>query len=73
MVPKAVALLRLAIALNQGRRTAVRDVRASKKNGSVRVRLSAAKGGADLELWAAEKERAYFRELFGRELAIELS
>ena len=73
MVPKAVALLRLAIALNQGRRTAVRNVRASKKNSSVRVRLSAAKGGADLELWAAEKERAYFRELFGRELAIELS
>jgi exopolyphosphatase / guanosine-5'-triphosphate,3'-diphosphate pyrophosphatase len=73
MVPKAVALLRLAIALNQGRRTAVHNVRATKKNASVQLRLSAAKGGADLELWAAEKERAYFRELFGRELVIELS
>ena len=73
MVPRAVALLRLAIALNQGRRTAVHNVRASKKNGSVQLRLNATKGGADLELWAADKERAYFRELFGRELAIELS
>ena len=25
----------------------------------------------DLELWALEKERAYFREVFGRELVVE--
>src|SRR5262245_22435525 len=73
MVPKAVALLRLAIALNQGRRTAVHNVRASKKDGHVQLRLTAVKAGADLEVWAAEKERNYFRALFGRELVIELS
>jgi exopolyphosphatase/guanosine-5'-triphosphate,3'-diphosphate pyrophosphatase len=73
LVPRAVALLRIAIALNQGRRNAVRDLRSAKKNGRVQLRLSTVKTGADLELWAAEKERAYFRELFGRELLIELS
>ena len=73
MVPRAVALLRIAIALNQGRRTAVNKVRASKKDGRIYLRLSAPKSSADLELWAAEKERNYFRELFGRELVIELS
>jgi exopolyphosphatase / guanosine-5'-triphosphate,3'-diphosphate pyrophosphatase len=73
LVPRAVALLRIAIALNQGRRNAVRDLRAAKKDGRVQLRLSTVKNGADLELWAAEKERTYFRELFGRELLIELS
>src|SRR6266850_985797 len=73
LVPRAVALLRIAIALNQGRRSAVRNLRAIKRNGNVRLCLDTTKAGADLELWAAEKERTYFRELFGRELLIETS
>jgi hypothetical protein len=38
----------------------------------VTLAVKARRGGADLELWAAEKERAYFREVFGRELDFKL-
>jgi hypothetical protein len=31
-----------------------------------------AKADADLEVWMLSKERAYFREVFGRELDIEV-
>ena len=73
-VPKAVALLRLARALNQGRSGAVRDVSARVKDGRVILELKAIRRiGADLELWMLEKERGYFRDLFGRELFAELS
>jgi hypothetical protein len=34
--------------------------------------VKAGRTGADLELWAGEKERAYFREVFGRELDFKL-
>ena len=74
LVPKAVALLRLARALNQGRSGAVRDLSARVKDGRVLLRLSAIpRIGADLELWMLEKERGYFRDVFGRELFAELS
>ncbi len=76
LVPKAVALVRLAAALNQGRRKAVRAVRARVKNGRVVLKLQPrpqSGHGADLELWALDKERGYFREVFGRELAAKLS
>ncbi len=72
-IPKAIALLRLARALNQGRRGAVRRARASVNGATVRLRLEAARGGADLELWALSKEKDYFRELFGRDLAAEIA
>jgi exopolyphosphatase / guanosine-5'-triphosphate,3'-diphosphate pyrophosphatase len=73
-VPKAVALLRLARALNQGRSGAVRDVSARVKDGRVILELKAIRRiGADLELWMLEKERGYFRDLFGRELFAELT
>ena len=68
-VPKAVALLRLARALNQGRSGAVRDVSARVKDGRVVLHLRAVRRtGADLELWMLDKERAYFRDTFGRDL-----
>jgi len=67
-VPKAVAMLRLARALDHGRRGAVTGVRAEVKGGEVVLRLETKRGGADLELWALAKERAYFRGVFGREL-----
>ncbi|MGH8630718.1 MAG: Ppx/GppA phosphatase family protein [Terriglobales bacterium] len=74
LVPKAVALIRLAAALNQGRRKAVSGLRARVKNGRVVLKLAhRPQTGADLEVWALEKERGYFREVFGRELAAKLS
>jgi exopolyphosphatase/guanosine-5'-triphosphate,3'-diphosphate pyrophosphatase len=74
LVPKAVALIRLAAALNQGRRKAVSGLRARVKNGRVVLKLQhRPQTGADLEVWALEKERGYFREVFGRELAAKLS
>lgn len=69
-MPKAVLLLRLARALNQSRRAAVQKVTARTQNSNVWLRLSGNKDLMDLELWAAEKERNYFREVFGRELVL---
>jgi exopolyphosphatase / guanosine-5'-triphosphate,3'-diphosphate pyrophosphatase len=67
-VIKATAILRLARALNQGRRSAVVSIRVSARGHEVTLEVKAGRSGAELELWAAEKERAYFREVFGREL-----
>ncbi len=72
-VRRAVVLLRLAAALDQGRRGAVRRVRARVKGSRVLLTLKSRRTGADLEVWALEKERGYFREVFGRELAAALS
>ncbi len=72
MVGKAVVLLRLARALDQGRRGAVTAVDVRVQAGRVTLRLATRRGGADLELWALEKECAYFREVFGRELVAAL-
>jgi exopolyphosphatase/guanosine-5'-triphosphate,3'-diphosphate pyrophosphatase len=69
-VRKASLLLRLARALNLGRSGAVRatDVRISP--GAVKLTLRAKpRASVDLELWAVEKEKAYFREVFGREVS----
>jgi hypothetical protein len=39
-------------------------------DGAVSLTLkSKAKASVDLELWAVEKEKDYFREVFGRELS----
>jgi exopolyphosphatase / guanosine-5'-triphosphate,3'-diphosphate pyrophosphatase len=72
-VIKATAILRVGRALNQGRRGAVRQLRVSSRDEQITVNIKARRGGADLELWAGEKEIAYFREVFGRELAFKLS
>jgi len=72
-VPKAVALLRLARALNQSRRRAVTSVAARAQGGLVTLRLKPRRGQhADLEVWALKRERAYFRAVFGRELELEV-
>jgi exopolyphosphatase/guanosine-5'-triphosphate,3'-diphosphate pyrophosphatase len=69
-VTKASALLRVARALNLGRTQAVAHVAISARNGRVSMKLSArGKASVDLELWAIEKDRSYFREVFGRELS----
>jgi exopolyphosphatase/guanosine-5'-triphosphate,3'-diphosphate pyrophosphatase len=69
---KAVILMRMARALNQSRRGTVKSVTARVNAGSVTLHLSAARG-AELEMWALEKEFAYFRDVFGRNLGVELS
>ena len=73
-VRKAVALLRLGRALNQGRRRAIEKVTASWRDGSVRLKITHRRGvTAELEVWALRKERGYFRAVFGRELEAEVS
>jgi len=70
-VPKASLLLRLARALNLSRSGAVRRVRVNVRDGEVRLGLvTRPRSPADLELWAVEKEKNYFREVFGRELSV---
>jgi exopolyphosphatase/guanosine-5'-triphosphate,3'-diphosphate pyrophosphatase len=71
-VIKATAILRVARALNQGRRSSVESIRAIARGGDVTLAVNAGRGGADLELWAGEKERVYFRAVFGRELIFKL-
>ncbi len=73
-VQKAILLLRLARALNLGRSRAVQKVRIGLRSAEVKLTLiPAAPSGVDLELWAIEKERGYFREVFGRELSTAVS
>lgn len=73
-VRKAVALLRLARALNQGRRRGVEKLAAKVREGLVQVELTHRRGiTAELELWASTKERGYFRAVFGRDLDLALS
>src|ERR1700675_3814341 len=68
-VQKAILLLRLARALNLGRSRAVERVRVSQRAGEVKLTLVPRRRmGLDLELWAIEKDAAYFREVFCREL-----
>jgi exopolyphosphatase/guanosine-5'-triphosphate,3'-diphosphate pyrophosphatase len=67
-LPKLVVLLRLARAVEQGRRGAVLSLRAKLDPRSVNLTLVTKPTGAELELWALEKERNYFLEVFGREL-----
>ncbi len=69
-VQKAILLLRLARALNLGRSRAVQRVRINHREGQVRLTLvPRQRMGVDLELWAVEKDAAYFREAFGRALS----
>ena len=69
-VEKAILLLRLARALNLGRSRAVERVRVGLRSAEVKLTLVPRRRmGVDLELWAIEKERDYFREVFGRELS----
>jgi exopolyphosphatase/guanosine-5'-triphosphate,3'-diphosphate pyrophosphatase len=73
-VPKACQLLRLARALNLGRSRSVRAMRVRLRNAEVEIRVCPARGvGIELELWAIEKEKSYFREVFGRTLSAALA
>ena len=73
-VQKAILLLRLARALNLGRSRAVQKVRVKLHAADVHLTLVPRRRmGVDLELWAIEKDCAYFREVFGRELSTAVS
>jgi exopolyphosphatase / guanosine-5'-triphosphate,3'-diphosphate pyrophosphatase len=70
-VRRASLLLRLARALNLGRSGAVARTRIKLHNGTVQLNLVPRRRmGVDLELWAVEKDRSYFREILGRELSV---
>jgi len=69
-VLKASVLLRLARAVNLGRSDSVARFSVSARSGSVAMKvIPRGKASVDLELWAFEKERDYFREVFGRALS----
>jgi exopolyphosphatase/guanosine-5'-triphosphate,3'-diphosphate pyrophosphatase len=70
-VTKASVLLRIARAMNMGRSQSVGKVGVSARSGRVSMKLTPrAKASVDLEVWAIEKDRSYFREVFGRELSV---
>ncbi|HXR96548.1 MAG TPA: Ppx/GppA phosphatase family protein [Terriglobales bacterium] len=69
---RAAMVLRLARALDQSRRGAVHSVRARVGATEVTLSLTAARRQGDLEVWALEKESAYFAQVFGRMLAVKL-
>ena len=71
-VVRAVVLLRLAVALNQDRASAVVGLKTSVYPKRVVLDLVPGRGGAELEAWAVKKEAPYFREVFRRELFVEV-
>jgi exopolyphosphatase / guanosine-5'-triphosphate,3'-diphosphate pyrophosphatase len=65
-IEKASLLLRLAWGLNLGRSGALKMTRVKIHEGSVDLTLVPKRPqNVDLELWAVEKEKPYFREVFG--------
>ena len=71
-VPRAVVLLRLAKAMNHGPEGNISRVSAELDSQQVVLKLTARKS-ADLEMWLLQKEKDIFREVFGRELVVELA
>ncbi|HMF62503.1 MAG TPA: Ppx/GppA phosphatase family protein [Edaphobacter sp.] len=72
-VVRAVVLLRLAVALNQDRASAVVQMRSHVYPKRVLLELVPGRGGAELEAWSLKKEATYFREVFRRELFVEVA
>ena len=71
-IPKAVALLRLAAALNRDRATATLRLGVVVYPKRVVLELGPSRAGAELEAWALKREAGYFREVFRRELFTEV-
>jgi len=72
-VVRAVVLLRLAVALNQDRASAAMRMRTHVYPKRVVLELVPGRGGAELEAWSLKKEAIYFREVFGRDLAVDVA
>lgn len=69
-IAKASLVLRLAWGLNLGRSGALKATRIKIRSGSADLTLVPKPPlNVDLELWAVEKERAYFREVFGADFS----
>jgi exopolyphosphatase/guanosine-5'-triphosphate,3'-diphosphate pyrophosphatase len=71
-VISGIVLLRLAVALNQDRASAVVQLRIHVYPKRVLLELVPGRGGAELEAWSLKKEADYFREVFRRELFVEV-
>ncbi|HEV2645219.1 MAG TPA: Ppx/GppA phosphatase family protein [Acidobacteriaceae bacterium] len=72
-VVRAVVLLRLAVALNQDRASAAVRMHARVYPKRVVLEMVPGRGGAELEAWSLKKEASYFREVFGRDLAVDVA
>ena len=72
-VQRAVVLLRLAVALNQDRASDVLRFAARAYPKRVHLEVQPGRTGAELEIWSLRKEADYFREVFGRDLAVEVA
>jgi exopolyphosphatase/guanosine-5'-triphosphate,3'-diphosphate pyrophosphatase len=72
VVCKLAAILRVADALDRGRRRAVRDVGVETNDGEVRFRVRL-RGDADVELAAAERRAKYFGKVFEKNVEVEES
>jgi exopolyphosphatase/guanosine-5'-triphosphate,3'-diphosphate pyrophosphatase len=72
-ITRAVVLLRLAVALNQDRASAVVGLKTSVFPKRVVLDIQPGRGGAALECWAVKKEAPYFREVFGRDLFVDVA
>jgi len=72
-IERAVVLLRLAAALNQDRASAVVGLKTRVYPRNVLLEIVPGRGGAELERWAVNKEADYFREVFGRDLVVEVA
>jgi exopolyphosphatase/guanosine-5'-triphosphate,3'-diphosphate pyrophosphatase len=71
-ITRAVVLLRLAVALNQDRASAVVGLKTQVFPKRVNLDIVPGRGGAALEAWAVKKEAAYFSEVFGRDLFVDV-
>jgi exopolyphosphatase / guanosine-5'-triphosphate,3'-diphosphate pyrophosphatase len=72
-VLRAVTLLRMAVALNQDRASAAVRMKTHVYPKRVVLELIPGRGGAELEAWSLRKEAAYFREVFRRDLSVEVA
>ena len=72
-VIRAVVLLRLALALSQEGANAAVRVRTKLYPKRVLLELLPMRGGVELEAWSVRKEAPYFREVFRRELFVEVA
>ena len=70
IVRRLTAILRIADALDRGRRGAIRDVGVEVSDGEVRFRLRG-RGDASLELESATKRAKYFRKVFETDVDFE--
>jgi exopolyphosphatase/guanosine-5'-triphosphate,3'-diphosphate pyrophosphatase len=70
LVRRLVALLRVADALDRSHGQPVVALRASWRDGAVRV-VARTRGPVDLELWDVAREAPFFRAVFNKRLSIE--